>query len=81
MTVNMISLPILIKKSKSESVETLALIDSGAGGKFINLKYAEQLGLPIQPLRKSITARNIDGTLNKSRMITSYVKLSVEIDG
>ena len=31
-TVNTISLPILIKKSESESVKTLALIDSGSGG-------------------------------------------------
>ena len=46
-TVNTISLPIKIKKSEHESVETLALIDSGAGGKFINRNYAEQLGLPI----------------------------------
>ena len=30
MTVNAISLPILIRKSESENVETLALIDSGA---------------------------------------------------
>ena len=80
MTVNMILLPILIKKSESESVETLALIDSRAGGKFINQKYAEQLGLPIQPLRRLIMARNIDRTLNKSGTITSYVDLSVEID-
>ena len=81
MTVNTISLPILIKKSKSKSVETLALIDSRAGGKFINQKYAEQLGLSIQPLRKPIMARNIDGTLNKSGTITLCVDISVEIDG
>ena len=56
MTVNAISLPILIRKSESENVETLTLIDSGAGEKFINLEYAEQLGLPIQSLRKPITA-------------------------
>ena len=46
----------LIKKSESENVKTIALIDSRAGGKFINQKYAEQLGLPIQPLRKPIMA-------------------------
>ena len=54
MTINVISLPIFIKKSESENVKTLTLIDSGAGGKSINQKYAEQLGLPIQPLRKLI---------------------------
>ena len=78
---NSILLPIEIKKSEYESVETLALIDSGAGGKFINRKYAERLGLPIQTLEKSIMARNVDGTLNKTGTITSYVDLAVKIDG
>ena len=79
-TANAISLPIEIKKSEHESVKTLALIDSGAGGKFINRKYAEQLGLPIRTLKKLIMARNIDRTLNKTRTITSYVELKVKID-
>ena len=79
-TVNTISLPIKIKKSEHESVETLALIDSGAGGKYINRNYAEQLGLPIRNLKRAIMARNIDGTLNKTGTITSYVDLMVEID-
>ena len=80
-TANAISLPIEIKRNEYESVETLALIDSRAGGKFINQKYVEQLGLPIQALKKPIMARNIDGTLNKTGTITSYVDLTVKIDG
>ena len=74
-------MPIEIKKDEYESIETLALINSGAGGKFINWKYVEQLGLPIQTLKKPIMAKNIDGTLNKTGMITSYVDLMVKIDG
>ena len=80
-TANTISLPIEIKKNEYESVETLALIDSGAGGKFINWKYVEQLGLSVQTLKKPIMAKNIDRTLNKTRTITSYVDLMVKIDG
>ena len=80
-TANTISLPIEIKKNEYESVKTLALIDSGARGKFINQKYAEQLGLPIQTLKRPIMARNVDGTLNKTGTITSYVDLTVKIDG
>ena len=80
-TANAISLPIEIKKNKYESVETLALIDSRAGGKFINRKYAEQLGLPIQTLERPIMARNVDRTLNKTGTITSYVNLTVKING
>ena len=74
-------MPIEIKKSEYESVETLALIDSGAGGKFINWKYVEQLGLPVRTLEKPIMARNVDGTLNKTGTITSYMDLMVKIDG
>ena len=80
-TANTISLPIKIKKSEHESIETLALIDSGAGGKFINQNYAEKLGLPIRNLKRAIMARNVDGTLNKTGTITSYVDLRMEIDG
>ena len=80
-TANVILLPIEIKKNEYESIKTLALIDSGAGGKFINWKYAEQLGLPIQTLERPIMARNMDRTLNKTGTITSYVNLMVKIDG
>ena len=73
-------MPIEIK-DECKSVETLALIDSGAGGKFINRKYAERLGLPIQTLERPIMARNVDGTLNKTGTITSYVDLVAKIDG
>ena len=78
---NAILLPIEIRKDECKSVKTLALIDSRAGGKFINRKYAEQLGLPIRTLERPIMARNMDGTLNKTGTITSYVDLAVKIDG
>ena len=76
---NSILLPIEIK-DECKSIKTLALIDSGAGGKFINQKYVEQLGLPVQTLEKPIMARNVDGTLNKTGTITSYVDLMAKID-
>ena len=78
-TANTISVPIEIKKSEYESVKTLALIDSGAEGMFINQKYAEQLKLPIRTLKRPIMAR-FDRTLNKTGMITSYMDLTVKID-
>ena len=75
-TGNSISLPISITNlSKNETVETLALVDSGAGGRFINRKYAELLELPTQKLNKPVIARNVDGT------ITSYVDLLLKVDG
>ena len=50
------SIPILIKKSESETVETLALIDSGAGGTFIDQNYVKSIGLVPQKLEKPIIA-------------------------
>ena len=68
------------QKSESKNVETLALIDSGVGRKFINLRYTKQLELLIQLLKKPVTAQNVDGTINSSRTIISDVNLLVEID-
>ena len=77
---NTISLPITIK-NEYQSVETLALIDSGAGGQFIHRDYAKQLGLSTRPLEKAIMARNVDGTTNKTGTINTCVDLTMEIDG
>ena len=77
---NAISLPITIK-NEYQNVETLALIDSGAGGQFIHRDYVKQLELSTQPLEKVITARNVDGTTNKTGTINTCVNLTMEIDG
>ena len=77
---NTISLPVTIK-NEYRNVETFALIDSRAGGQFIHRDYTEQLGLSTQPLGKTITARNVDGTTNKTGTINSYVDLTMEING
>ena len=74
-------MPVTIKKNECRNVETLALIDSGAGGQFIHRTYVEQLGLPVKPLEKVITARNVDGTPNRTGTIDSCVNLTVEVDG
>ena len=70
---NSLSIPILIKCAEDDqTVETLALIDSGAGGKFIDQNYAKAIGLKTQPLERPITARNVDGTENKHGRITHF---------
>ena len=78
---NTISLSVTIKKNECQSVENLALIDSGAGGQFIHQNYIEQLGLSTRPLKKAITAQNVDRTPNRTGTINSYVDLTMEIDG
>ena len=77
---NTISLPVTIK-NEYRNVETLALIDSGARGQFIHRDYVKQLGLSTRPLEKTITARNVDRTINKTGTINAYVDLMMEIDG
>jgi Retroviral aspartyl protease len=73
---------ILIKETEnSKTVETLGLIDSGAGGKFIDQNYAKNAGFTIQKLKEPITARNVDGTENKRGKITSFVDLELTING
>ena len=75
-------MPISIKSEReNKTVETLGLIDSGAGGKFIDQNYARTSGFNILPLKEHIIARNVDGTENKKGRITSYVKLDLTIHG
>ena len=79
---NSLSIPISIKCTKdNQTVETLALIDSGAGGKFIDQNYAKTIGLKTQLLEKPITARNVDGTENKHGRITHFALVDLIIHG
>ena len=81
MTKNSISIPILIRGENGRDVETLGLIDSGAGGKFIDRNYAKEEKLPIRDLDEPVTARNVDGMKNKTGTITQYVELPLRIHG
>jgi hypothetical protein len=67
---NSISVPINIGLSK-QTVETL--IDSGAGGLFIDQNYAKNFD--INYLDKPVKAYNVDGTENKRGTINAYVSL------
>ena len=61
-----ISIPILINRRQSnENIETLGLIDSGAGGEFIDQNYARSSGFKIQKLEELLKEMNVDGTENK----------------
>ena len=81
-TINKNSLTIPLKiKTKKETIETNALLDSGAGGEFIDQNYAKTLNLPLKTLGKPIPAINVDGTLNKKGTIKHYVNLELEVLG
>ena len=74
---NSISVPILINRDESkETIETLGLLDSGAGGQFIDQNYARKAGFEIKKLDKPLCALNVDGTKNKRGMFTSFVELN-----
>jgi hypothetical protein len=66
----LISVPIKIGLSK-QTIKTL--IDSGAGGLFIDQNYAKNFN--INYLDKPVEAYNVDGTENKRGTINAYVNL------
>ena len=75
------SIPVLLscKQSGNKNVETKALLDTGAGGKFIDQNFVLRNNLRTRKLAKSITVYNVDGTENKTGMITQYVDVNLQI--
>jgi len=79
---NSMTIPIKISgKTEKENIDTPGLLDSGAGGKFIDQNYARKSGFKIQQLEQSLKAFNVDGTENKCRTIKSFVDLDLTIFG
>ena len=77
---NSFSIPVQLRNDTNQNVETLALIDSGAGGKFINQNYARKLGVKIQKLEKLLIARNVDGTRNKKELPPLLILISLSME-
>ena len=75
---NSLSIPVQICDDTNKNVEALALIDSGAGGKFIDKTYVQKLGIKPQKLEQPLIAWNVDGTPKKKGKITSFVVLNME---
>ena len=73
-------MPMRMSDSKVKNVETLGLIDSGAGGMFIDQNYARKVGFEILRLPSPMRALNVDGTENKQGTIRTYVALEMEIN-
>ncbi|ESK87125.1 protease [Moniliophthora roreri MCA 2997] len=63
----------------TETVETKALIDSGAGGHFISEEEARHLKKPWMKLDKPIKVYNVDGTRNKTSWIIHSVTINLTI--
>jgi hypothetical protein len=54
---------------------TQALIDCGATGCFIDIKWAKLNNIPTRPLTKPIPIYNVDGTTNDAGMITDIANV------
>jgi len=76
-----IAIPISLRESQKnrEPVELEALLDSGAGGLFIDATFANENELTLYELSEPLNAYNVDGTKNKKGTITSYVELDLQI--
>ena len=61
------------------TVGTRALIDCGAGGKFIDSRFVKKHNLPTTRLSKPIPVFNVDGTPNKKGTIREYSSLTVKM--
>jgi len=56
-----------------------ALIDSGAGGTFIDKKFTEQNGIALIPIEKKIQIFNADRTENNSGIIEHCIWLKIQM--
>jgi len=71
-----IAIPISLRESQKnrEPVKLEALLNSGAGGLFIDATFAKENRFALCSLPKLLNTYNVDGTLNKKGTIMSYVE-------
>jgi hypothetical protein len=66
---------------KNELIETRPLVDSEAGGIFMDQNYARKHGFNLMKLEYPIMARNVDRTENKQGTIRHYMDLDIQVNG
>jgi Retroviral aspartyl protease len=71
----------IVTPEKNELIKTRPLVNSGAGGTFMNQNYAWKHGFNLTKLEYPITARNVDGTENKQGTIQYYTNLDLQVNG
>ena len=67
------------KQSGNKNVEAKALLDTRAGGKFIDQNYVLRNNHRTKKLGKPITAYNVDGMENKTGTITQFVDVNLQL--
>jgi hypothetical protein len=70
----------LISKTHLKTVETTAVVDSGAAGTFISEDFIKLHGIQTHRLSKPFKVTTADGSLTKGGLITHYCVLTVKID-
>jgi len=65
----------------SQKVKVLVLIDSSAGGVFIDSSFICQMWFKVNDLLTKIVVYNMDRTSNRNGSITQEVEASLEIQG
>ena len=55
------------------------MIDSSAGGEFIDLNWAHKQGIPVRALRELLPVLNVDGTPNYRGDITHEAVVSITL--
>jgi hypothetical protein len=70
----------LISKTRLKTVETTAVVDSGAAGTFISEDFIKIHKIRTHQLSKPFKVTTADGSLTKGGPITRYCVLTVKID-
>ena len=76
-----LSIEISGKNLGQKTIKITTLLDTGAGGKFINQNYVQNQKIKTKELEHPIKVFNMDGTPNKQGTITKYTWLSLTING
>jgi Retroviral aspartyl protease len=71
---------IITTPEKNELIKTRLLVDSGAGGAFMDQNYAWKQGFNLTKLEYPIMAQNMDGTKNKQETIRYYMDLDLHVN-
>jgi len=62
--------------SRLKRAEVVALLDLGATENFMNIRYTQKTGLPIQRLAEERRLFNVDGTQNKAGSLKYFTDIT-----
>ena len=69
----------ILHNKENETIKAKTLLDSGAGGIFIDQNFVQKHKLRQMELKQPIKAQNVDGTENKQGTICFHTDLNIKI--